>query len=174
LKGHLWEQLELPRYTRRHLLLNLCNAAPLRKRKQIVTIHDAAVFSMPESYSFGFRNFYRYMLPALGKSAAKILTVSNFSKGQLQHYCHIAEAKLRVTYEGHEHVLATPGDKSILSKHGLTDKPYLLAVSSMSPSKNFAVLARALALSRGLPHCCRRRKQSEGVQPVAEQSARHR
>ena len=55
LSGHLWEQLELPFYARHGLLLSLGNAAPLLKRNQVVTMHDAAVFANPRTFSLFFR-----------------------------------------------------------------------------------------------------------------------
>src|SRR5215469_9718881 len=39
LSGHLWEQLTLVRHARGGIL-NLCNTAPVSRRKQIVCIHD--------------------------------------------------------------------------------------------------------------------------------------
>src|SRR6478735_1545533 len=36
LKGHAWEQIELPVYTKSNLLINFCNTAPIYKKKQIV------------------------------------------------------------------------------------------------------------------------------------------
>src|SRR6478609_3420285 len=41
LKGHGWEQLDLPRLIGARRLLNLCNTAPAIKSDQIVCIHDA-------------------------------------------------------------------------------------------------------------------------------------
>ena len=43
LRGHLWEQSELPRFAHRHgkaLMLNLANTGPAFSREQIVAIHD--------------------------------------------------------------------------------------------------------------------------------------
>ncbi|MFT3952988.1 MAG: hypothetical protein QM722_00660 [Piscinibacter sp.] len=62
LAGHAWEQLVLPaRWPGR--LLNLCNTGPAAKADQIVCIHDANVFTAPESYGRAFRTAYR-TLPA--------------------------------------------------------------------------------------------------------------
>ena len=143
LTGHLWEQLELPLFARDGLLLSLCNTGPLLKRRQVVTMHDAAVYSFPEAYSFLFRSWYKVLFPVLGKQARQVITVSQFSKQELMTHCRIAEQKLRVTYEGAEHILATPADVAVLDAHGLRDKPYVFAVSSLNPSKNFKTFIRA-------------------------------
>ncbi|CAN5905304.1 glycosyltransferase family 1 protein [soil metagenome] len=143
LTGHAWEQLELPYYTRGHLLLSLCNTAPLSKRHQIVTFHDAAVFAMPDSFSPAFRNWYKVLMPGLGRVAQRIITISEFSKRELMHYCHVPERKLTVTYQSGEQILTYPPDPSILGKHDLTERPFVFAVSSLNPSKNFQAVIEA-------------------------------
>lgn len=146
LTGHAWEQLELPYYTRGHLLLSLCNTAPLSKRRQVVTLHDAAVFAQPDSFSRAFRSWYKVLLPGLGQVAEQIITISEFSKHQLVRYCHVPEGKLVVTYQSGEQVLEYPPDPSILDNHALTERPFVLAVSSLNPSKNFRAVVEAANL----------------------------
>jgi glycosyltransferase involved in cell wall biosynthesis len=46
--------------------------------------------------------------------------------------------------ESGEHVLNAEADHSVLSRHGLRSKKFVLAVSSLNPSKNFRGLARAI------------------------------
>lgn len=145
-QGHAWEQLDLPRFCGDGLLLNLCNTAPLFKRRQVVTIHDAAVHVVPQAYSRSFRVAYKTLLPLIGKQARRVLTVSQFSAGQLTQYFGIASGKIRVLKEGGEHVLTVPADTGILQKHGLMQRPYLLAVSSLSPNKNFGAVIDAIRL----------------------------
>ena len=144
--GHLWEQLELPYYARHGLLLSLCNAAPLAKRNQIVAIHDAAVFVNPKNFSLPFRGWYKVLLTALGKVARRIITVSAFSKKELIRHCGIDESKLFVTYEGGEHALAAVPQDGVLRRWGIDGRRYVLAVSSVSPNKNFSAVVRAVEL----------------------------
>ncbi len=59
LTGHLWEQIELPFYSRDGLLLSLCNPAPVFKSDQIAVIHDMIVYAVPETTSFLFRNWHK-------------------------------------------------------------------------------------------------------------------
>ncbi|MGL4610996.1 MAG: glycosyltransferase family 4 protein [Trueperaceae bacterium] len=144
LTGHAWEQLELPFYCRDGVLLNLCNTAPIAKKNQIVTIHDAAVLTVPETFSRAFRTWYQFLLPRLGKASLGILTDSVFSRNELIRY-HIAqEQNIHVIYLGGSQLLEHPADTRILEKHDLKSKPFILAVSSLSPSKNFGALVKAL------------------------------
>nr|WP_281363499.1 glycosyltransferase family 1 protein [Paenibacillus lemnae] len=50
---------------------------------------------------------------------------------------------MHVIPHGREHVLAAAADPTVLDKYGL-DKPFVLAVSSMSPNKNFGSIVKAI------------------------------
>jgi len=89
-KGHFWEQFVLPFFVGKSLLINLCNTAPLIKKNNIVTIHDAGVFATPEAYTFTFRMWYRIIFWWLGFWSHQVLTVSKFSCRELIKYCKIA------------------------------------------------------------------------------------
>jgi glycosyltransferase involved in cell wall biosynthesis len=143
LHGHAWEQLELPRHLHGTGLISLCNAAPIAVARQIVTIHDAAPFTVPEAYSRAFTLWYRIMTRWLGARAAGIVTVSHFSAGELNRYLGVAPERIDVTPLGSEHVRAVPADETVIARHGLDDRPFLLAVGSHSPHKNFPALVRA-------------------------------
>lgn len=144
-KGHLWEQLELPRYTRGGGLLGMTNTGPLFHPRQVVILHDASPFAVPEAYSRAFRAWYSVLFTTLGRTAKRVITDSHFSERELTRYAHIPQGKQRVVYLGKEHVFEHSSDPTILARHGLTG-PYLLAVGSNSPHKNFARLLGALSL----------------------------
>lgn len=83
--GHLWEQLELPRALGRDtILLSLANTGPLFRRRQVVAVHDVAFIRHPDSYNRAFRFAYRIAVPVLVRSAERVITVSNFSKSELE------------------------------------------------------------------------------------------
>jgi len=144
--GHLWEQVELPRYARCGFLINLCNTAPLAQRRQIVTIHDAGVHALPGSYSFLFRLWYRILLSRLGKTASQILTVSDFSRDELGRHIGISPDKIRAIHHGSDHIAAAAAEDYIIERAGLAGRPFLLAASSINLRKNFQGLLLALEL----------------------------
>ena len=146
LAGHAWEQLTLPWHARDGWLINLCNTGPLAKRRQIATIHDTAVFEYPQSFSFLFRQAYRIIQQGLGVMARRIVTVSDFSKSQLIAHCRIPENKIRVVALGNEHMREQQPDYGVYDKQGIVPGRYLLAVSSLNPSKNFANIVRAIEM----------------------------
>lgn len=145
-RGHLWEQMELPYYSRNGLLVNLCNSAPLLKIRQIVVIHDASVYAYPQAYSFTFRTWYKILFRLLGLTSKRIITVSKYSKKEIASKCKIKSDKIIVVYEGNQHILAVKSDDSVLTIHDLSKNAFLLAVSSMNPNKNFDSVVQALSL----------------------------
>ncbi|MEE3715439.1 glycosyltransferase family 1 protein [Tumidithrix elongata RA019] len=147
LKGHLWEQIELPFYSRNAaLLLNLGNTAPFFKQKQIVVIHDASVFAIPQAYIPLFSAWYQLLYKQLGKVAKQIITISHFSKAELIKYCQIDATKIQVAYLGKEHISAQVADLDFLKQQGIGNQPFCLAVSSPSKHKNFRAVLEAIAL----------------------------
>jgi glycosyltransferase involved in cell wall biosynthesis len=151
LQGHLWEQLELMRALKGRRLLNLCNTGPLLVRRQAVVIHDAATVRVPDAYTPAFRLSYRLLMPALGRRADSVMTVSDFSRRELDACWGIAADGVDVVAEGGEHLLREPADTTVLERHGLRPDAYLLAVGSMAPHKNLLALLRAVSFPSELP-----------------------
>lgn len=147
LKGHLWEQIELPLYVKGKFLFNFCNCAPLIKKNQIVTIHDIAVCDVPYVYSRFFRIWYKFMYRVLTFRLKKIFTVSEFSKKRLHEYFNIPLKRIEVTYNGIDHMKNIKPDEKIFSKFGIEKNNYVLAVSSLNPSKNFKLILETAKIS---------------------------
>lgn len=145
-RGHLWEQLDLPRAVGKDdLLLSLCNTGPVFCRKHVVVIHDAATVRVPSSYSRLFRLWYRILIPLLGVFSRRVLTVSEFSKQDISTAFGIPASKIGVVSEGGEHILRDTGDESAIQRFGLVKGQYVLAVSSMAAHKNFKLLLDAVS-----------------------------
>lgn len=144
--GHLWEQIELPFYAKNGFLISLCTVSTLFKRNQIVTIHDAAYFANPRAFSFALSTWSRILLLNLGKIAKRVITVSFFSKSELMQYCGFTSEKVQVIYEGKEHILQSKANPDILRNNLIENQPFVLAVSSLSPNKNFVSVVRAVEL----------------------------
>ncbi|HEY5955126.1 MAG TPA: glycosyltransferase family 1 protein [Polyangiaceae bacterium] len=144
--GHWWEQLTLPRVARDGILLNFGATGPLLKTHQVVTMHDAAVFTQPASFSPAFRYFYRMALPLLAKRARYVVTVSEFSKRELVTHLGNSLTKARVFGEGWQHVTRVPAERRVLEEHRLNPRGYVLAVGSLAPHKNLPAFARAARL----------------------------
>jgi len=153
-QGHAWEQVDLPQRAARALLIGFGFTGPLLQRRQIVTVHDAAVVRVPQSYRPAFRWGYRALVGVLARRALRVLAVSRFSAGEAVACFGARPDRLRVVTEGWQHMTAIEPDDAVLDRHGLRGRPFLLAVSSPTPNKNFQLIARALdSLGPEAPLC---------------------
>ncbi len=148
LAGNLWEQIDLPWSARGHLLFDPCNIGPVIKPGQAVTLHDASIFAVPDSYSLGFRSKYRLVLSILARTARVILTDSFFSKNELVRYCHVDQRRVQVVPLGCDHITRAQPDEGVFQKNKIGQKPFLLAVGSNAPHKNLGRLCQAVNLLR--------------------------
>lgn len=136
--GHLWEQLDLPKYLKskgKPLLVNLANTAPLFYKNKIVTVHDVAYKVFPQTYPKLFLLYYNLMIPRLLNGSRHVVTVSQFSKEEICRYYQIDNNKVSVVYNAvseHFKPLRSTGDSA-----------YFLAVSSMNYRKNFIYILDA-------------------------------
>ncbi|MFK7752143.1 MAG: glycosyltransferase family 4 protein [Sedimentitalea sp.] len=147
-QGALWEQVDLPRRWQGDVLLSLCNTGPLMTRRQVVMIHDAQVFTQPQSYGRAFRSYYKALLPRLASRAALVLTVSDVSARELVRLGIVARDKVQVVPNGGDHLQRTQADGTALKTHGLEPKSYILALGSLAPHKN---LKRLIAAAEARP-----------------------
>jgi glycosyltransferase involved in cell wall biosynthesis len=136
--GQAWEQTVLPGVARGGLI-SLCNTGPLLVGKQIVCIHDANTRTCPNSYSRAFRTLYRLLHPALGRTAARIATVSHYSADRLAGYGICAPEKIVVAPDGHEHALRWIPSHSRITR-GIAGPNTVVVIASPAPHKNLDVL----------------------------------
>lgn len=139
-----WEQFDLPRLARGRLLVNLCNLAPIFA-PSVTLIHDAQVYITPQSYSPAFVSWYRLALPQIGRSALKIVTVSEYSRDQLVKYGVAPRDKIAVVHNGVDHILGVKANADIVARHGLTPGGYVVALANVQAHKNIAVLFGAIS-----------------------------
>ncbi|WP_028226664.1 glycosyltransferase family 4 protein [Paraburkholderia ferrariae] len=140
-----WEQCYLPLARRKDFILNLCNLGPLFHRDSATMIHDAQVYSAPDSYSRPFRLWYKLLFFFIGKRHKIIFTVSEFSKTELVRYGVAPAQKIVVVHNGCDHVLGIRPDEGKLAALGLDAKRYVLALANTQKHKNIAVLLQAFA-----------------------------
>lgn len=138
--GYYWEQVEFPMNVTGPLL-NLCNLGPLIRSSQILCIHDANVFTDPQSYSRAFRLAYRTLQPLLVRRVAKLVTVSRFSAGMLAKHLPVGSKDIMILPNGYEHVESWKSERSsILDNRG--ERPFLLLLGSKAKHKNADLILR--------------------------------
>ncbi|WP_232455084.1 glycosyltransferase family 4 protein [Oceanisphaera avium] len=150
--GHLWEQLDLPRYLKSvnsPLLVNLANTAPLFYKNKVSTLHDIAFVRYPESFSRSFRYSYQLAIPFILRSSKKVITVSEFSKQEICDVYQVAKDKVSVIYNAVSDVF---NENTLSPVSSDTEEKYIMAVSSINKQKNFHGLIEAFNLLNQTSH----------------------
>ncbi len=135
--GQVWEQAILP-FLARQPLLNLCNTAPALSRGHVLCIHDANVFVEPQSYSRGFRAFYRALQPLAARRALQVTTVSHDAASQLARSLGIPARRIRVLPNGYEHALRWDASRSTVFAERPPRRGFILLLASRARHKNIA------------------------------------
>ncbi len=115
---------------------------------EIVTVHDVSFERHPEFFTPADCLRLRLTVRRAVKSARQILTVSDFSKGEIVRLLKIPEDKVTVIYNG-----VGPEFQPIEDKNAIQDRllrygirrPYLLAVGTICRRKNQRALVRGFA-----------------------------
>jgi glycosyltransferase involved in cell wall biosynthesis len=152
LRGTLWEQFTLPIAARRMTLVNLCNTNPIFKRRQVVMVHDMAIYDVPQGFSRKFRLWYRLCFSILPRMAPTVLTVSAYSKQRICHYLKIDDSRVAVVTPGVDHMGRVVADPAITKRLELSKDAYCLIVGSLDPRKNLQRALEAIDLLGHLEH----------------------
>jgi glycosyltransferase involved in cell wall biosynthesis len=125
-------------------LLCPANLAPLAYRRTALVVHDAAALRHPGWYSRAYAAWQRRLLPALARRAWRLITVSEFSRRELQELLGVDAA---VVPGGVDERFAAGTDPEPARRALGLVRPYLLTVASHTARKNLSALvpaARAL------------------------------
>lgn len=143
--GQAWEQAILPLQARgARAVLSPANLAPLALgRRNVVVIHDAAALRHPEWYGRGYVAWQRALLPRLARGAGLLITVSQFSKGELIDVLGAPAERIVVVPNGvDDRFSPAAGADAARAALGI-ERPYVLAVGTRIARKNLALLDRA-------------------------------
>jgi glycosyltransferase involved in cell wall biosynthesis len=162
--GHLWEQSLLPlRAAGVHagLIFSPANLAPLAWPRNVVIVHDAAVFRRPAAYTSGYRALHRRLGAESARRALAVVTVSEFSKLELVDLIGLDPASVHVIAGGVGERFTPDADSArVTARLGLR-RPYVLTVGTADERKNLAALSVA-----------GRRLQSMGIDLIRAGDAR--
>jgi glycosyltransferase involved in cell wall biosynthesis len=147
--GHAWEQAVLPLQARDYeLLYSPANLAPLLGHANVVVIHDAAAFRHPEAFSRTYVAYQRLVLPRLVARARLVITVSEFSRGELIELLGARADRVWVIPDGIDERFAPGVDPTPARRRYGLHRPYVLALGTASARKNLAVLQDAASALR--------------------------
>ena len=147
--GHAWEQAALPLLARgAELILSPANLAPVAGTRNVVVIHDAAALRHPEWYSGAYVRWQRAVLPRIARRARRVITVSEFSRGELVELLGLPEERVAVVPNGVDARFSPAADPEPARTALRLERDYALVVATRVARKNTAALdeaARALA-----------------------------
>lgn len=166
--GDIYEHIALPITARRmdadiyHGTFNVVPAMwGLRPaRRTIVTIHDVAVFKMPEAYSAKFCMLARFLMRRAVQCADQIIAVSTATKNDLAELFPAAAAKTSVILNGVGDELLKAAEMPPHHAHEIIQRlqlpaRYVLYVGNLERKKNLPRLIEAFGRAKaagGLPH----------------------
>lgn len=140
LPKYLWTQLRLSVEMVRHppdALFVPAHVLPrVIPKRTVVTIHDIGFHRHPELYPDRQRRYHEWTTRDIVKRAARILTVSHFSKNELIEHYGADPERVIVTYPGIDHERYRP----VASE---SPSPYLIYVGRLEEKKNVGVLVKA-------------------------------
>ena len=157
--SRLWSLVHFPLNARRmgaSAIHTQYTLSPLAGGIGITTVHDVSFFIGPEWFKPKDRAILRAAIPDSIKRAAKVITVSETSRREIEQYIPEGKGKIRVTP-----LAAHPGlrpmkkatAKQIVKKALGISEPFMLTVGTKWPRKNLRLAVDATRLlPEGIPH----------------------
>ncbi|MBW6534484.1 MAG: glycosyltransferase family 4 protein [Mariniphaga sp.] len=146
---YLWFEYQIPRVLKKYkadVFLSPDGYISLKtKVRQLAVIHDISFAHRPQDIPGMKRWYYNYFFPKFARKAARIATVSNYSKADIAKTYLINPEKIDVVYDGcNEEFRPFPPEEQRLVRQKYTDGvPYFLFVGALHPRKNIAGLLKA-------------------------------
>lgn len=143
-EGIRWEQLDFRAYLKKHphtRAINFCNTTPLFVQPGITTVHDVMYKANPQDYTT-LRNKLSRLWHVLQYSyiahhELTIITVSEFSKGEIERYYPKTQGKLHVIPNGWQHVLDYQESKDWQERYPqLKPGAYYFSMATLARNKN--------------------------------------
>jgi glycosyltransferase involved in cell wall biosynthesis len=150
LRGHAWEQIELPELARRagaDVCLGLANALPASGGPHAVVLHDATVFEHPEWFTARYALWHRRVLLPAARRAAVVGTLSRSAAASLAPVLGRPAEDIAVVPQGAAPLdaPASPSDVADARHRFGLGGAYLLATGAGDPRKNVSFLEEVLA-----------------------------
>jgi glycosyltransferase involved in cell wall biosynthesis len=151
---YYWHEWQLPpvlKKTGSDIFLSPDGIISLRSSiPSIPVIHDISFYHRPDDIPLHISLFYRYFFRKFANKAARIITVSTFSKEDISSYLDIGRELIDVAYNGVSEYFAPspPAEAEKFSEKLTGGNPYFLFVGNFSPRKNIPGVINAYNLFR--------------------------
>lgn len=137
-----WFEISVAKWLKKHkpdLFLSPDGFASLRAATpQVLVVHDLSSVLFPEQLPFIHRHYYRYFVPRFMRKAARIATVSEYSKHDIVQQYGITPEGIEVVYSASKKGFTTVGDeaKYTVKARYSSGRDYFLFVGALHPRKN--------------------------------------
>lgn len=111
----------------------------------VLVIHDIAFEHYPEQVPFLVRKYYRHFTPRFAQKAARIATVSSYTKQDVVEQYGVAANKIDVVYNGANDIYKplSASEKTAFQQEYAKGCEYFLFVGAIHPRKNLHNILRA-------------------------------
>ena len=149
---YLWFDHRIPQLLKRHhadLFVSPDGYLSLKTDvPQLAVMHDLSFLHRPQDLPWLKSWYYNYFFPRFAKKAARIATVSNYSKQDIANSFHIDASKIDVVHNGIKQNTIKLDDTATttIRKRYSDGSPYFLYVGALHPRKNIQGLLQAYEL----------------------------
>jgi glycosyltransferase involved in cell wall biosynthesis len=149
---HVWFQWRVKRFLRREkpdLFLSTDGFIPLcTHTPSVAVIHDINFVHRPGDLPWLTRKYYRHYFPKFAHRAARIVTVSEYSRRDIINQYEVPEEKVDLAYNGvNERYHPLTKEEAVEVRKEFTGgAPYFIFVGSIHPRKNITNLLKAFQL----------------------------
>ena len=139
--GHRWEQLVLPRLTRKTgapVLWSPCSWGPVSARGHVPVVHDIAPLTLPQHFTLTYRALARALTGPLVRRAAVVVTPSTRVRGELLERFAVEPERVRVVAPG----VGEPFNTAPLDDLDRRGRRYCLLIGAHASRKNAGFLIK--------------------------------
>ena len=146
----VWNVFFLPRIARKSkLVFSFSSHGSPFIKNQIITIHDLICLAFPKQHKTQYF-YFKYLMPSIVKSSKKIVTVSEYTKGEVIKYYKVAPEKIQVINSAADHIKKVETfdipDKEKPVVKMLADQKFFLTVGASYQHKNIERLIAAMKM----------------------------
>jgi len=152
----LWYPLGIPRAARRlglslvHYPRHVFTRAVRLPVPAVVTIHDVFPLRYPELYSGVIARHHRLITRAAARGATRLITGSEFSRGEIAELTGVPAERIAVTpYGVGRRFRPLEVDEAWLKRRFGLARPYVLCIGTLEPRKNLTLALDAFERLRG-------------------------